>query len=199
MLIKKTNETIMRTIAITTAKTFAAIAFLIGGLSSVASMAAMRSLKYSDDIPLALFFAAISFVLFFVPISYFFYLFCKRKWSEKIDEKYKDLKGFGGWLIFFLIASVFQFFNWIDSAVQGQMQIIIVLSLFFVFLYLAMFGMFLYKSKKVALIVGLIFTSHFFFMSMFGLDKDIAQSVILLITWPLYFVKSKRVRQTFVN
>lgn len=124
-------------------------------------------------------------------MGYIFWRTWQKEQLKTITGKEK-LKGIRGWLVLPLLGILFSTFNVLNEASSPVGYSIAIL-------YLVVLVAFLWKFK-IAISLTLIFLFTNFLLSLsIGSGVEVMRDTALLVLWGLYFVKSVRVRQTFVR
>ncbi len=122
------------------------------------------------------------------------YIFWKTWQKEKLNTIVgkEKLKGIGGWLVLPLLGLLFSIINVLNEASNSAGYSIAIL-------YLVVLVAFLWKFKiAVPLTIVFLFVNFLISLSV-GSSLEVMRDGALLAIWGLYFIKSVRVKQTFIR
>lgn len=123
----------------------------------------------------------------------------------------KKLQGLGGWLIFpiigFIIAIPVYFlyiFLRISELIQSFFVLTLILYIILICLFIVTLVFAFTKSKKAPLFFIITFWTQYFVLNilawiLIGFSSSVIIGLSAPIIWTLYFIKSKRVKNTFTK
>jgi len=141
------------------------------------------------------------FLLISVPWSLLLVIeyFSIRK--KPVEENYKGLKGIGGWLALPIIGMLVSAATVVEGAtlVEGASLLLKIVVILFFVLWIVLLVAF-FSKKKVTPVLFICFLFLNLFIELLGLQEGgFVTASIPLAIWSLYFIRSKRVRLTFVE
>ncbi|MGK2849099.1 MAG: hypothetical protein ACSLEX_03475 [Minisyncoccota bacterium] len=144
---------------------------------------------------------ATAFLLISVPWSLLLVIeyFSIRK--KPVEEDYKGLKGIGGWLVLPIIGMLVSAATVVEGAtlIEGASLLLKIVVILFFALWIVLLVAF-FSKKRVTPVLFICFLFLNLFIELLGLQEGgFVTASIPLVIWSIYFIRSKRVRLTFIE